>query len=226
MINLQDIPSSGMNKWLPLDKVDAKSKRRRGDIHVGLLLSTDRDQDLTSQEHKNLLKMLFTHELQSSPVRKKVDNHHQTGFETCSLLQKEQPFCWNGSFSREAVTILGQHAVQGKLTGAETALARWLVYAHTHCDLPLDYRVFHPILDQLKFAIHNNLLHQEDVSFKCVLKDDHDISFHVQRRRNDSLRLPRSLFIIVSSLSGSTGTTLAVIPSSWSSWSTSFGACS
>ena len=38
------------------------------------------------------------------------------------------------------MVILAQHANQGKLTGAETALARWLVYVHTHCDLPLDYR--------------------------------------------------------------------------------------
>ena len=44
------------------------------------------------------------------------------------------------------MVILAQHANQGKLTGAETALARWLVYVHTHCDLPLDYRAFHPLL--------------------------------------------------------------------------------
>ena len=43
-------------------------------------------------------------------------------------------------FLIQAVVILAQHANQGKLTGAETALARWLVYVHTHCDLPLDYR--------------------------------------------------------------------------------------
>ena len=62
------------------------------------------------------------------------------------------------------MSILAQHAVQGKLTGAETALARWLVYAHTHCDLPLDYRVFHPILEKLSYAIGNNLFHHDDVS--------------------------------------------------------------
>ena len=39
--------------------------------------------------------------------------------------------------SRESVLILAQHAVQGKLTGADTALARWLVFCHTHSDLPL-----------------------------------------------------------------------------------------
>ncbi len=61
------------------------------------------------------------------------------------------------------MTILAQHAVQGKLTGSETALARWLVYAHTHCDLPLDYRVFHPILEKLNHFITTDRLHQEDV---------------------------------------------------------------
>ena len=92
------------------------------------------------QEHKHLLKILFANELQKSQ---------------CA------PFKWNGEFSKEvgsgfpeildwqqiqicfliqAVVILAQHANQGKLTGAETALARWLVYVHTHCDLPLDYR--------------------------------------------------------------------------------------
>ena len=48
-----------------------------------------------------------------------------------------QPFTWSGEMSRESVLILAQHAVQGKLTGADTALARWLVFCHTHSDLPL-----------------------------------------------------------------------------------------
>ena len=72
-----------------------------------------------------------------------------------------------------------QHAVQGKLTGADTALARWLVFCHTHCDLPLDYRlvfpffvffshllnkyrVFLPILEKLSYALDNSLLHAEE----------------------------------------------------------------
>ena len=112
--------------------------------------------------------------------------------------------------------FLLQHAVQGKLTGADTALARWwasfssffvlclcfnfsscvfwcslrfrLVFCHTHCDLPLDYRsfsypefssfaasksmnyqltpqqfrVFLPILEKLSYALDNSLLHAEE----------------------------------------------------------------
>ncbi len=67
----QEVPSSGMiEKWLPLEKPEgAKSKRqRRGDVNVSLLLSTEKDQNLTSQEHKHLLKILFAYELQRSQV--------------------------------------------------------------------------------------------------------------------------------------------------------------
>jgi hypothetical protein len=38
---------------------------------------------------------------------------------------------------------------------------------HTHCDLPLDYRVFHPILEKIQYALQHRLLHQEDVSIMC-----------------------------------------------------------
>jgi hypothetical protein len=92
--------------------------------------------------------------------------HHYT-FSESNVFAQCQPFTWNGSFSKESVIILAQHANQGKLTGAETALARWLVYVHTHCDLPLDYRVFHPILEKIQYALQHRLLHQEDVSIMC-----------------------------------------------------------
>ena len=68
---------------------------------------------------------------------------------------------------------MAQHAVQGKLEGKDTALARWLVYAHTHCDFPLDYRVFVPILDQLEYAMSSNLFSQDDVSrIQFLIKSD------------------------------------------------------
>ena len=57
-----------MDRWLPLEKPEAKSKRRRGDIRISLLLSTEKDQNLTSQEHKHLLKILFAHELVTSDI--------------------------------------------------------------------------------------------------------------------------------------------------------------
>jgi len=140
-IPLKNIPASGVSGWWNLEKPETKKQKDRGEIHLSLTLSTEKDQHLTSQEHRHLLKILFAYELQRSNAA---------------------PFTWNGEFSRESVLILAQHAVQGKLTGADTALARWLVFCHTHCDLPLDYRLFHPILEKLSYALENSLLHADE----------------------------------------------------------------
>ncbi len=135
-----------MEKWLPLEKPDSTKWKHRGDIKVALTLSTEKDQSLTSQEHKHLLKILFGNELQTSQVMRIKQFSFLNCIKSLKYLQA-QPFKWNGTFCKESVSILAQHAVQGKLTGAETALARWLVYAHTHCDLPLDYRyIKHTVL--------------------------------------------------------------------------------
>ena len=141
---LQDIPSSGVEKWYSLQKPEANTKKqkRRGDIRISMSLSTEKDQNFVPQEYRHLLKILFTYELHNCQA---------------------EAFTWNGTFSRDSVTILSQHAVQGNLTVTDTALARWLVYAHTHNDLPLDYRVFVPVLEQLKTAMVNNQFCQDDV---------------------------------------------------------------
>ena len=143
---MQDIPSSGIESWYPLQKPEVsskRSKRSRGSVRVKLQLSTEKDQNFVPQEYRHLLKILFTYELHNCQA---------------------EPFTWNGTFSRDSITILGQHAIQGNLTVTDTALARWLVYAHTHVDLPLDYRVFVPVLGHLRNAFNNSLFSQDDVS--------------------------------------------------------------
>jgi len=147
-IPLNDIPTSGIDKWYALQKPEVNSsrggkKRDRGDIRICMSLSTEKDQNFVPQEYRHLLRTLFTYELYSCQA---------------------EAFTWNGTFSRDSVTILSQHAVQGNLTVTDTALARWLVYAHTHNDLPLDYRVFVPVLEQLKTAMTNNQFCQDDES--------------------------------------------------------------
>ena len=159
-IPMKNLPASGVSGWWNLEKPDTRKQKDRGEIHLSLSLSSDKDQHLTSQEHRHLLKILFAHELQKSNVSdlfdfSKLILHNLT----CS---QAAPFTWNGELSRESVLILAQHAVQGKLTGADTALARWLVFCHTHCDLPLDYRLFCPILEKLTHTIDQGLLHAEE----------------------------------------------------------------
>ncbi len=70
-----------MGKWIPLEKPDTKAKTiwkptasggggaGRGEVKINLLLSTEKDQTLTAQEHKHLLKILFANELQKKQVR-------------------------------------------------------------------------------------------------------------------------------------------------------------
>ena len=89
---------------------------------------------------------------------------HSCNKKLISRIFQTEAFTWDGTLSQEAITILQQHAVQGKLTGAEAAMARWLVFAYTHHDLPLDYQVFLPTIGKLQYSLLNNMFHQEEVS--------------------------------------------------------------
>ena len=73
--------------WWNLEKPETKKQKARGEIHLTMTLSTEKDQQLTSQEHRHLLKILFAYELQRTNA---------------------MPFTWNGDFSRESVLILAQ----------------------------------------------------------------------------------------------------------------------
>jgi hypothetical protein len=80
-------PSLQVSGWWNLEKPETKKQKARGEIHLTMTLSTEKDQQLTSQEHRHLLKILFAYELQRTNA---------------------MPFTWNGDFSRESVLILAQ----------------------------------------------------------------------------------------------------------------------
>ena len=67
-IALKNIPASGVSGWWNLEKPETRKQKERGEIHLSLTLSSDKDQQLTSQEHRHLLKILFAHELHRSNV--------------------------------------------------------------------------------------------------------------------------------------------------------------
>ena len=67
-IPLKNLPASGVSGWWNLEKPETRKQKDRGEIHLSLTLSSDKDQHLTSQEHRHLLKILFAHELQRSNV--------------------------------------------------------------------------------------------------------------------------------------------------------------
>ena len=105
-------------------------KRSRGQLNIVLQISTtDKESLIVLEEHRRLLKILLTHEL---------------------LTNNSEQFQWKDDFSKEALLILSQHAIQGRMNRFQTAMIRWLVYCEIHNILPLDYRVFTPILDKIR----------------------------------------------------------------------------
>ena len=56
-IPMKNLPASGVSGWWNLEKPDTKKQKDRGEIHLSLSLSSDKDQHLTSQEHRHLLKI-------------------------------------------------------------------------------------------------------------------------------------------------------------------------
>lgn len=113
-------------------------KKKRGELHLMLQVSTsDQEHSQLLDHHKRLLKIFLTHEL---------------------LAQKSAPYEWRDEFCLETLQILTQHAVQGRMSRLETAASRWQVYCMTHAILPLDYRVFTPILEKIRMYIHTKFL--------------------------------------------------------------------
>ena len=84
------------------------------------------------------------------------------------------------------MTILAQHAIQGRLTNSDTALARWMVFVHTHCDLPLDYNVFPSLLQTLHNGfVTESLALEEEIKYleTAVLFTHHALEF-IRRHRH------------------------------------------
>ena len=52
--------------------------------------------------------------------------------------------------------MIDQHAIQSRMSRVDTALTRLLVYTQMHLVLPLDCRVFIPILEKLRKPVLAN----------------------------------------------------------------------
>jgi BAI1-associated protein 3 len=138
-IQLATLPACGTNKWWTLSKMDGKVKKERGEIHLIQHLFTREDQ-LT--EHTRLLKVLLSHEL---------------------IKRNCAAYTWRDNFSKETLQILAQHAIQSRMSRVDTALTRLLVYCQMHLVLPLDCRVFIPILEKLRKPVLANQIPEQMV---------------------------------------------------------------
>lgn len=141
-VPLKTIPAAGLVMWYNLDK---KGKTRtQGTIKVRLNFSSEKNDQVASQEHRHLLKILLYHELESSKVA-----HHW----------------WSGKFSGNAETIITQHQAQSGLRDIDVAFAQWSVFSEVHQQHPLAFELFDKIIDDLIRPIQSkNVSHNEELS--------------------------------------------------------------
>lgn len=141
-VPLKTIPAAGLAMWYNLDK-KGKTKTQ-GTIKVRLNFSSEKNDQVASQEHRHLLKILLYHELEASKVA-----HHW----------------WSGKFSALAETIITQHQAQSGLTEIDVAFAQWAVYSEVHQQHPLAFELFETIIDVLIRPIQTkSVSHQEEIS--------------------------------------------------------------
>lgn len=107
-ISLDDLPSTGVEKWFDLEGRSEKSKVE-GKIKLRLRLSTKENkgngEDFETSElsqHEKMIRLFIQYELKR--------------------LNLEKSFEWNGELSREAETILHQHSIQGDMNEFQNKL--------------------------------------------------------------------------------------------------------
>lgn len=141
-VPLKTIPPTGLVMWYNLDK-RGKTKTQ-GTIKVRLNFSSEKNDQVASQEHRHLLKILLYHELETSKVA-----HHW----------------WSGKFSAMAEKIISQHQAQSGLTDIDVAFAQWAVFTEVHQHHPLSFELFDKIIDVLIRPIQTNKVsHNEEIS--------------------------------------------------------------
>jgi len=57
---------------------------------------------------------------------------------------------WTGELSRDAETILHQHAIQGDITDIQRKMCRWIAYSKKHLERTLTHKLLLLITEQLE----------------------------------------------------------------------------
>lgn len=57
---------------------------------------------------------------------------------------------WSGELSRDAETILHQHAIQGDITDIQRKMCRWIAYSKKHLERTLTQKLLLTITEQLE----------------------------------------------------------------------------
>jgi BAI1-associated protein 3 len=140
-VPLKTIPAAGLTMWYNLDK---KGKlKSQGTIKIKLNFSSEKNDQVASQEHRNLLKILLYNELENSKVAH---------------------YWWSGKFNDNAEIVITQHQAQSGLNDVDVALCQWSTYTEVHQNHPLSFELFDKILDTLIWPIQQRKVsHDEEI---------------------------------------------------------------
>ncbi|CAF0890091.1 unnamed protein product [Rotaria sordida] len=134
-LKINEIPSTGIDKWFSLEGRSENSKVR-GQIHIRANLTTREDRGISEEdnwtdikEHVELLQIFIDHELKKF---------------------KGETTQWTGELSRDAETILHQHAIQGGITDIQQSMCRWIAYSKKHSEHILAHKLLLSVTEQLE----------------------------------------------------------------------------
>ncbi len=166
----QEIPSTGIDKWFSLEGRSENSKVH-GQIHIRANLATREDRGISEEDnwtdikqHVELLQIFIDHELNKFKVSillskiESVRNYrHFRGIKANTyigffffFLSQGETTAWNGELSRDAETILHQHAIQGDITDIQRKMCRWIAYSKKHLERTLTHKLLLLITEQLE----------------------------------------------------------------------------
>ncbi|XP_065318308.1 BAI1-associated protein 3-like [Gordionus sp. m RMFG-2023] len=148
-LNLNNIPSNGIDRWYDLKGRTTKSKVQ-GRVRLKLYLSTKEDtndsiEDNFSdiEQHISLYKIFIEYELRRLPEY--LSSYH-----------------WNGNLSSKAMVIMHQHAIQGDITEIQEALCKWEAYSYAHNIYSLDFSLILKLLQNLDYTYDENIINKDE----------------------------------------------------------------
>nr|XP_032826032.1 BAI1-associated protein 3 isoform X1 [Petromyzon marinus]XP_032826033.1 BAI1-associated protein 3 isoform X1 [Petromyzon marinus]XP_032826034.1 BAI1-associated protein 3 isoform X1 [Petromyzon marinus]XP_032826035.1 BAI1-associated protein 3 isoform X1 [Petromyzon marinus]XP_032826036.1 BAI1-associated protein 3 isoform X1 [Petromyzon marinus] len=147
-IPLNDLPSTGVDKWCKLEPRTSSSKVQ-GWCHLLLNLTSSQRDTLLSKKVSNVTvyEMLMEHFIA-------YQHNMQGGLST-----------WDGELSKCAKTVLHQHAVQTDIPPAQQAILHWQAYSKYHQANAISYTCLHNALQQVEQSFQDaSVAHEQQQS--------------------------------------------------------------
>lgn len=168
-VKLQDIPSTGLDRWFVLEGRTARSAVQ-GRIRLKMTLSTREDRGVSEED-------LWSEIVQQEKLTEIFVRHELTKY---SGAVSE----WDGQLSTDANTILHQHALQGDLNNLQQQVCRWRGLCSYHLGVrPLSYSLMKYLISELDSNIDDDsLTYEEQESLAEVFRQFIEHSLHVLRR--------------------------------------------